>query len=285
MLATVALGLAACETSGDNPFKSKPNAIDAAPDGTKSYKEVDVEAPEVFHKTDKSLWDGRPSLGGVWVAHNDVKQPERVIIRNQANGKFVIGALFRKSSGTPGPAFQMSSDAASALGTPAGTPVSLSVTAMRLEKREIAKKTDVKPADSTDIATTALEALETADDTKPTAKKPTTRKGATKKPTPPSKPAVKPSASAKAPAAPAAPKADANTRYVQLGLFSVKGNADGTLKALKAKGLSGKIVTSSAKGKTFYRVLAGPAAGKAEQARVLKEVKAMGFNDAYLVKG
>ena len=65
--------------------------------------------------TDQGLWDGRPSLGGVWVAHPDVTEPERVIIRNEANGKFVIGALFRRERELPGPKLQMSSDAAAAL--------------------------------------------------------------------------------------------------------------------------------------------------------------------------
>jgi hypothetical protein len=41
-----------------------PTPIGAAP-----LAERDVEAPEVFDVTDAGLWDGRPSLGGVWVAH------------------------------------------------------------------------------------------------------------------------------------------------------------------------------------------------------------------------
>ena len=78
--------------------------------------ERDVEAPEVFQVTEPGLWDGRPSLGGVWVAHPDVTEPERVIVRNEANGKFVIGALFRRERDIPGPRMQASSDAAAALG-------------------------------------------------------------------------------------------------------------------------------------------------------------------------
>ena len=44
-----------------------------------------------------------------------MKEPERVIIRNQQNGQFVIGALFRRERETPGPRLQVSSDAAAAL--------------------------------------------------------------------------------------------------------------------------------------------------------------------------
>ena len=96
--------------------------------------ERDVEAPDVFSVTDKGLWDGRPSLGGVWVAHPDVTDPERVIIRNEANGKFVIGALFRRERDLPGPKLQISSDAAAALNILAGAPAPLNVTALRREE-------------------------------------------------------------------------------------------------------------------------------------------------------
>ena len=95
--------------------------------------ERDVEAPEVFEKNENALWDGRPSLGGVWIAHPDSKQPERVIIRNEANNKFVIGALFRRERDNPGPSLQLSSDAAAELGVQAGSPTKVRVTALRRE--------------------------------------------------------------------------------------------------------------------------------------------------------
>ena len=91
----------------------------------------DVEAPDVFSATEEGLWDGRPSLGGIWVAHPDVTAPERVVIRNTSNGKSVTGALFRRERDLPGPTLQISSDAAAALGIVAGKPQELSVTALR----------------------------------------------------------------------------------------------------------------------------------------------------------
>ena len=103
----------------------------AAADGTVTTIEKDVEAPDVFQETENGLWDGRPSLGGVWVAHPDVVDPERAIIRNQANGKFIIGALFRRERENPGPRFQVSSDAAAELGMLAGAPAELNVTVLR----------------------------------------------------------------------------------------------------------------------------------------------------------
>jgi hypothetical protein len=93
--------------------------------------ERDVEAPEIFSADDLGLWDGRPSLGGIWVAATDVRQPERVIIRNPANGKQVIGALFKKEHADDGLALMLSSDAAIALGVPAGQPTDITVTALR----------------------------------------------------------------------------------------------------------------------------------------------------------
>lgn len=96
--------------------------------------ERDIEAPNVFSKRDRALWDGRPSLGGVWVAHPDVRAPERVIIRNTENGRETIGALFKRERMNPGPVFQVSADAASAVGMLAGAPTNIEVIALRTEE-------------------------------------------------------------------------------------------------------------------------------------------------------
>jgi cell division septation protein DedD len=96
--------------------------------------ERDVEAPNVFSKRDQGLWDGRPSLGGVWVAHPDVRAPERVLIRNTANGRETIGALFKRERLNPGPVFQVSADAATAIGMLAGAPTGIEVIALRTEE-------------------------------------------------------------------------------------------------------------------------------------------------------
>ena len=118
----------------------------------------DVEAPEVFQITDTALWDGRPSLGGVWVASPDAVNPERVILRNEANGKFVIGALFRRERDNPGPKLQISSDAADALGMLAGQPGKLNVTALRREDGPA----KVAPADLGDVETPAVDPIAAA---------------------------------------------------------------------------------------------------------------------------
>ena len=100
-----------------------------APDG-------DVEAPEVFELTATALWDGRPSFGGTWVAYSNVMDPERVVMRNPSNGNVVIGALFRRERDFPGAQFQVSSDAAAALGMQAGQSIELRVTALRVQEPE-----------------------------------------------------------------------------------------------------------------------------------------------------
>ena len=57
--------------------------------------ERDIETPEVFETAEAALWDGQPTLGGVWVAHPAVKDPIRVILRNPATQTVIIGNLFR----------------------------------------------------------------------------------------------------------------------------------------------------------------------------------------------
>lgn len=96
--------------------------------------ERDVEAPDVFSERDAGLWDGRPSLGGVWVAHPEVTAPERVIIRNTESGRETVGALFKRERRNPGPVFQVSAEAAEAVGMLAGAPTALEVVALRTEE-------------------------------------------------------------------------------------------------------------------------------------------------------
>ena len=134
-LATTAVALlAGCQLGGAGGGTG-PAATTATGDA-RSTRIVtrDVEAPSVFNVTAEALWDGRPSLGGVWVASDKATDPERVILRNPANGKFVIGALFRREAFNPGPPLQISSDAAAALGMMAGAPATVSVTALRREE-------------------------------------------------------------------------------------------------------------------------------------------------------
>lgn len=153
LCSSTVLLLAGCDENGEFSLGNQQNAQSGSSElvpATRSSKTVekDIEAPDVFQITEKGLWDGRPSLGGVWVAHPDVTDPERVIIRNTDNGKFVVGALFRRERENPGPAFQISSDAAVSLGMLAGAPAELNVTALRREEEEIEEPDPVVAEDA-----------------------------------------------------------------------------------------------------------------------------------------
>ena len=268
--------LTACEEGAMPGFlQPKESASDATPVASSSTRlvERDVEAPDVFQVTEAGLWDGRPSLGGVWVAHPDAKDPERVIIRNNANGKFVIGALFRREREIPGPKLQASSDAAIALGMLAGAPVELNVTALR---RETVDETPaIEEAAEVEIAT--LEPVPDGDaDISQTTLDPIAGAAA----------AIE-SATPHAPTAPA-PQAAASISslekpFIQIGIFSVEANANGTAGQMRNAGMIPTVLAQSSNGKPFWRVVVGPAQSKSERSSLLKKVKAAGFSDAYAV--
>ena len=83
---------------------------------------------------------------------------------------------------------------------------------------------------------------------------------------------------AAAPVAAAAPARSSGSGVVQIGFFSVEANADRTVKVLTAQGVPARKVTDSAKGKTFWRVVADAT----DRNAMLTKVKAAGFTDAYL---
>jgi cell division septation protein DedD len=270
------LTLTGCDESSD--FKLFPPKDDAAePEQpvagqTTKLVERDVESPDVFHVAEAGLWDGRPSLGGVWVAHPDVTDPERVIIRNTSNNKFVIGALFRRERDIPGPRLQASSDAAAALGMIAGAPVQLDVTALRREavSEEPEIPVEEAPVESDEIADTNGEISETEldpiagaaaaiDAAKPTAPPPTT--------------APKPKST----------KSTLNKPYIQIGIFSVEKNANSTADQMRNAGMIPTVFEQKSNGKPFWRVVVGPAQSKSELNSLLKNVKKTGFSDAYAV--
>lgn len=274
-----AVALSGCEEGQglEGFFAQKPEAEggQSASDTPRETRivERDVEAPDVYSSTDKGLWDGRPSLGGVWVAADDANDPERVIIRNEDNGKFVIGALFKRERSNPGPALQVSSDAAEALGMLAGSPATLNVIALRHEEvvEEIEapvlaetiaapEAIEAAPIESDPITSLATSAIEAADPAPVAATPPAP------KPTP----------------APAASSA-LSKPYIQIGIFSVEANAKRTADMMRKAGVTPTIKPGNSSGKAFWRVIVGPAASSAERADMLKKVKAAGFADAYFV--
>lgn len=267
------------ETVEFNLFKPKPGGADAAAGqaaGSTSTRlvERDVEAPEVFQVTDMGLWDGRPSLGGVWVAHPEVQDPERVIIRNTANSKFVIGALFRRERENPGPVLQVSSDAAAALGMLAGAPAELNVTALRREEA---------PEEVPEAEFVPVEDLAAADTVEATPLDPVAGAAAAIDEAEAADTAV---AAAPAPAPEPKPEPQASSLekpYIQIGIFSVEQNANNTATAMRQAGMVPTVKQHSASGKPFWRVIVGPAASTSERSVLLKKIKGIGFSDAYPV--
>lgn len=262
--------IAGCDENGQFslpfPQGGSENAA-AATTASGQVVERDVEAPEVFSATDEGLWDGRPSLGGVWVAHPDVTEPERVIIRNQANNKFVIGALFRKERDLPGPKLQISSDAAAALGILAGAPAPLNVTALRREAAPVVS--DETPQETVDAVAAPADVAETTLD-------PIAAAGA----------AIDAAPETAAPAPkPAAPKPTSSLPkpFVQIGIFSVEANAERAAKQMRGAGMIPTVKKSEINGKAFWRVVVGPASTKSELNTLTKAIKAEGFSDAYAV--
>ena len=128
--------LAACEEFQGTSRSEEEAAVSLGPDAPRTEVR-DVERADIFSVTESGLWDGRPSLGGVWIAHPDVVVPARVKITNTSTGETIAGALFRRERANPGPRIQVSSDAAAELGMLAGKPQELSIVVVRQETIEL----------------------------------------------------------------------------------------------------------------------------------------------------
>ena len=306
MSLALCLGLAAC-MNGTGGAQPAPSAKRAG-----SIVEREVEAPDVFSKKDKGLWDGRPSLGGVWVAHPDVTAPERVIIRNTESRKETIGALFRRERMNPGPIFQVSAEAAGAIGMLAGAPTALEVVALRTKEIQTVPPADPAPdaaAPQTGVAqSTEPDAAPAAQDDKatpdatdgtdtliavPDTEKPRKRGffarlfglGRAQEASQVTPTAQDATATDAPPPKPRAAQPSALDRpFVQIGIFSVESNAAGAAKTMQDAGLSASIKPGKAQGNAFWRVIVGPAGTLADRRQTLAQVKKLGFTDAYAVR-
>lgn len=308
--ALLALALAACADGNGGGDGAEPRPARAV---AGAAVERDVEAPEVFSRADRALWDGRPSLGGVWVAHPDVDDPERVIIRNPQSGKEVVGALFRRERQNPGPAFQVSSDAASALGMLAGSPVELRVTALRTQEVAVAPPAAEAPqaapvGEDATLAAAAVAAVRPTGATEAAAQedaRPATEDMASAAPpqeerrrfwpfgrrsapapevseAPLGDPATEPTPAPPPAAAPVA-TAGIDRGFIQLGIFSVEDNAARAVRLAREAGLEARSIAGQSADNRFWRVTVGPAATSAERDRLLARVRELGFTDAYAV--
>lgn len=291
----IALTLAGCE-GGEFPalFQNQPSAAEDAGIEVTTADQVgaierDVEAPEVFAANEEALWDGRPSLGGVWVAYPDVPDPERVIIRNSDNGEFVIGALFRRERDNPGPKIQVSSDAAEALGMLAGQPTNLSVVALRREEIPMAGPAPVDIEDTVPLGATGPIEAEPLDATTADADSEVdaiaaaaAAISAAESNQPAATPAPAP-APAPAPIPASAPTSTLEKPFIQIGIFSVEDNAVNTAVSVRNVGVLPTVLEQESSGKKFWRVIVGPATSESERAILLDKIEGLGFEDAYFV--
>ncbi|MGJ8622325.1 MAG: SPOR domain-containing protein [Yoonia sp.] len=316
LAAIAALALAACDENGEFAFPPAGGAASETDQAATAQRvsEQDVERPDIFAADDRGLWDGRPSLGGVWVAHPDVQDPERVRIRNTENDREIIGALFRRERENPGPVFQISSDAAEELGILPGAPTNLSVVVLRREEVvEILPEAETNPvisdldapvnvvaqplepapaaaeagadalAATADAAGGAVDAAaDTADAAVQTGALAATAAAAT----------VADTAAATDNASDAgndvidvssvlsATPAPADGPRAQVGVFSVERNANAAVETIQQAGIAATVTPQEMGGRTVWRVVAGPLV----DAGVVAQLKELGFVDAFIVE-
>lgn len=331
--------LSACEEGLNLGQGTTTGAEAAAPGSTTTTRTGtrDVERPDIFTTTELALWDGRPSLGGIWIAHPDVGDPERAILINETTGQRVAGALFRRERDNPGPRLQLSSDAASALNILAGQPTEVTVTAVRREEIEVEEPdpvvSDEEVGEAAEAEATDAEAAASEDDGADAAALATgaAAAGAASEAKPrrnfferifgprrkPSVEAETPASAADSAAAPdvetqtldpvaataaaAIARAEADDKpaprparaeapsssevrnpFIQVGLFSVEGNAGAAASNLRQEGIVPSILQGERDGKSFWRVVVGPVTTANDQAAMLARVKRLGYSDAFL---
>jgi len=71
--------------------------------------------------------------------------------------------------------------------------------------------------------------------------------------------------------------------FIQIGIFGVENNAIKTRDQMSQLGLPINIFNFKIKGKTYWRVVAGPASTSEKKANMLNTIKSAGFTDAYFV--
>lgn len=307
----VTFGLGACDENGEFAFPMAAQTAEAeqsaAPVRTVTTTEEDVERPDLFGVTTRGLWDGRPSLGGVWVAHPDVTDPERARIRNTLTGESIVGALFRRERENPGPALQVSSDAAEALGMLAGAPTELSVVVLRREEVTVetvapapetteveelpapaeVDATDLAPAGAVAVGSAAAVAAPAAEAVTEVAEEAAEIVEVNLPPAPAAVP--EPEAVAEATAAvaadiPAPPASfEVGTGSIQIGVFSLEANAEKTAQRIRDAGIATMVLPEDAGGRTVWRVVSEGSTDATARDLTIAQIKDLGFVDAFAI--
>ncbi|MEL6520361.1 MAG: SPOR domain-containing protein [Pseudomonadota bacterium] len=294
-VAGILIAVAGCEDGAlklgeqQPPEDGQATAAAERPSATRIAGE-EVEAPDVFQKSETGLWGGTPTFGGVWVAHPDVSAPERVRIRNEDNGQTVIGSLFKRERENPGPRFQVSADAANALTILAGQPTNLTVTALRRE--EIVPEPEVEttaegPTIAPDaraiaapepVQTEALAAAAAAIDEAEGIASPDPEAVIT----PASVEAaaiaeLEPLATEPEPAAATQTASRLAKPYVQLPTFASEDEATKATGELRKQGIVPILGLKSEDGVTTWRVIIGPHESRADRASAKRKLRHLGY--------
>ena len=189
------------------------------------------EKPQILDITASVMWDGSQTLGGNWVSHPDINSPERVLIKNTANGKSVVGAVFQQTKNLNNGLAAISSDAAKALRVSKNNETKLQIVAIKVIENS---------KNNADVTLTSVE------------NKPTLNAKLTKP-------------------------------FIQIGIFGVENNAIKTGDQMSKLGLQTNTFDFKIKGKTYWRVVAGPATTVENKHNMLNTIKSAGFTDAYFV--
>lgn len=242
-------------------------------------READILRPDLYNQTDMGLWDGRPSIGGAWIAHPLAGQAERVRITNLSNGFSAVGALFERDPTIPGPPFLISAEAATLLGAQPGVPTQFNVIALR---REIVGEDNIPIAERTEPASSPVVTTLPVVEAEPApATEPQTSQVAATQP----RPAVTAQPIASAPLRPAAQSlagtdAEPTLRpYIQVGVFAVAANAQKLATELETAGYTVDLASLEGRTRILTRVLVGPIATVGERNAIERRLTEDGYSD------
>ena len=103
------------------------------------------EKPEILDISASVSWDGEQTLGGNWISHPDVDSPERVLIKNIANGKSIVGAIFQQTKKLNTGSATISSDAAKSLNISKNEKTEVKIIAIKEAKSTASTRTVDEP--------------------------------------------------------------------------------------------------------------------------------------------
>jgi cell division septation protein DedD len=230
----------------------------------------------LFFAEAQTLWDGLPSMGGVWAAHPGIGRSMVVEAVNLDTGRSMRLPALRLNQRPGRPVIQLSAEAALALGMAPGRLTMVRLTGLRAKPASPAPgavETFViaapapAPAIRPDIAATAATGVVPPADAPPRDAGTLAALSPGNAPTPAQRPATR---VAMVPSS-AAP-------YVQVGAFSQPSNAGTAAALLRARGLTVVQIPAG----RLSRVLLGPFDDMFAARRARDLAVQIGFADAYL---